>query len=513
MNALRPGSRHTAGALLVLLLNACSGAASPAGVSPPPPTPPPAATAILSASSLSFTSLEIGSTSASQPVTLTDSGNVSLRVTGISTAGDFGQSNNCGTSVGIGAQCTIQITFTPTAAGSRSGTLSISDNAAASAQTVQLSGPGVIRADGGTPASFFAMNLSLIPDWPTVPSLGAVRLWDTHTAWEFVETSRGTYDWTTLDSWVAAAQAHGVDVLYTLGRTPAWASAAGTPNTPPADLATWDEFVTALATRYRGQIKYYEGWNEPNAPNFYNGTTAQLVALQQHAYGIVHQLDPAALVLTPPPATAGSTVKVSQFLSQFFAAGGGAYADIVAFHAYTPPDAELIVTLLKNVTDSTPKYGQASKPLWITEGGWSTQTILPDPDLQAAFAAKHLLLARGLGIARYYWYGYDFAPWGTLFDKASKTLLKPGIAYREVQKWMSGATTGQVCAQDALGTWTCSFTRANGYQAVAVWNNNGGTYAPGIYKQYRDIGGNTFSVSGRLTLSNAPILLETGPGF
>ena len=499
--------------VLALLVNACGGGADSAAVSTAPPPPPTIPKAILSASGLSFATLDIGSTSAPQAVTLTNAGTASLSVTGISISGDFGQSNNCGTSVGIGAQCTIQITFMPTAIGSRSGTLSVSDNAAASPQSISLSGPGVIRVDAGTPAAFFAMNLSLITDWPTAPSLGAVRLWDTHTAWEFVETSRGTYDWTTIDSWVAAAQAHGVDVLYTLGRTPAWASTAGTVNTPPTDLTTWDEFVTALVTRYKGKIKYYEGWNEPNAPNFYNGTTAQLVALQQHAYSIVHQIDPAALVLSPPPATAGSTIKVSQFLSQFFAAGGGAYVDIIAFHGYTPPDAELIATLVKNVTDSTPKYGQASKPLWITEGGWSTQTAVSDPNLQAAFAAKYVLLVRGLGIARFYWYGYDYRPWGTLFDKTSMTLLKPGIAYREVQRWLLGATMNQPCSQDAMGTWSCTLTRANGYQAVAVWNNNGGTYAPGIYKQYRDISGNTFSIGGSLTLSNTPILLETGPGI
>ena len=138
---------------------------------------------------------------------------------------------------------------------------------------------------------------------------------------------------------------------------------------------------------------------------------------------------------------------------------------------------------------------------------------MSDPNLQAAFAAKHLLLARGLGISRFYWYGFDYVPWGTLFDKTNMTLLKPGIAYREVQKWLLGATMNQACAQDATGTWSCTLTRANGYQAVAVWNNSGGTYAPGIYKQYRDINGNTFLISGSLTLSNTPILLETGPGF
>ena len=491
-----------------LVVAGCGGGGSGGGGPPPA-----AATANLSVSSLSFAAQDIGSASAAQSITLSNTGTVSLSVTSLATTGDFGQSNNCGSSVGAGAQCTVQIAFTPTATGTRSGMLTFSDNAAGSPQVVQLAGTGTSRGGASVPSAYFAMNLSMTADWPTAPSLGAIRLWDTQTAWEFAEPSRGVYDWTNIDSWVATAQAHGVDVLYTFGRTPAWASAAGTPDTPPADLTAWDEFVTALVTRYKGRIKFYEGWNEPNAPNFYNGTTAQLVALQQHAYNIIHQLDPAAMVLTPPPAT-GATPTVPQFLNQFFAAGGGAYADIVSFHAYTPPDAESISALINNVNDVVAQAGQASKPLWISEGGWSKQANLPDPDLQAAFAAKHLLLARGLGVQRFYWYGYDFVPWGTLFDRPTKTLLKPGIAYREVQKWMLGATQSQACAQDAKGTWTCALSRQNGYQALAVWNNSGGSYTPsGIYRQYRDINGSTTPVAGSLTLSNTPILLETGPSF
>ena len=48
---------------------------------------------------------------------------------GVSTSGDFGQTNTCGNSLGAGARCTIQVAFTPTAAGQRTGNVSIADNA------------------------------------------------------------------------------------------------------------------------------------------------------------------------------------------------------------------------------------------------------------------------------------------------------------------------------------------------------------------------------------------------
>ena len=96
----------------------------------------------LSASSLAFASQTVGTTSAAQSVTLSNTGNASLNLTGVSASGDFAQTNTCGSSVAAGANCTISVTFTPTASGSRTGTLSITDNASGSPQSVSLTGTG-----------------------------------------------------------------------------------------------------------------------------------------------------------------------------------------------------------------------------------------------------------------------------------------------------------------------------------------------------------------------------------
>jgi len=75
-------------------------------------------------------------------VTLTNSGTAALTIGGISTTGDFRQTNSCGSSLSTGASCAIAITFVPTATGTRSGSLTITDNAAGSPQTVSLNGTG-----------------------------------------------------------------------------------------------------------------------------------------------------------------------------------------------------------------------------------------------------------------------------------------------------------------------------------------------------------------------------------
>jgi len=101
-----------------------------------------APTVTLSLTSLTFSPQTDGTTSAAQTITMTNSGTASLTIASIVASGDFAQTNNCGTSVGAGSGCMISVTFTPTAAGTRAGTLTITDNAGGSPQTVALSGGG-----------------------------------------------------------------------------------------------------------------------------------------------------------------------------------------------------------------------------------------------------------------------------------------------------------------------------------------------------------------------------------
>ena len=120
--------------------------------------------AALNPSSLTFGSEELNTTSAYQSVTLTNTGNETMAISGISTSGDFAQANDCGSALAPGAHCTIHVTFTPTTAGARTGTLTVSDNAPGSPHSIPLSGTGVISfyfAEGFT-AGGFQEDLSLL---------------------------------------------------------------------------------------------------------------------------------------------------------------------------------------------------------------------------------------------------------------------------------------------------------------------------------------------------------------
>jgi sugar lactone lactonase YvrE len=101
----------------------------------------------LSASSLTFGATNVGSSSAMQSVTLTNTGNGPLSITGIAVTGTnavaFVFTNNCGTSVAPGASCAIQGHFAPTATGAMAAAVTITDNASGSPQSIELSGTGV----------------------------------------------------------------------------------------------------------------------------------------------------------------------------------------------------------------------------------------------------------------------------------------------------------------------------------------------------------------------------------
>ncbi|HEX5413845.1 MAG TPA: SBBP repeat-containing protein [Terriglobia bacterium] len=95
---------------------------------------------------LVFAGQAINTASAPSILKIGDDGSAALSISGIDVTGDFGETSQCGPSVSPGTQCSIDVTFKPTAAGERTGTLVISDSAAGSPHIVHLSGYGTSGA-------------------------------------------------------------------------------------------------------------------------------------------------------------------------------------------------------------------------------------------------------------------------------------------------------------------------------------------------------------------------------
>ncbi|MER7004353.1 choice-of-anchor D domain-containing protein [Dactylosporangium sp. NPDC000555] len=132
-----------------------------------------------SPSSLTFASQALNTTSASQAVTITNTGTAAASVSGVTTSGEFSQTNNCG-SVAVGASCVVNVSFRPTASGSRTGTLTVTSNASNSPTTVALSGTGAgatsTNLAAGKPTSESSHNLGFVS--------GNVTDADQNTYWE-----------------------------------------------------------------------------------------------------------------------------------------------------------------------------------------------------------------------------------------------------------------------------------------------------------------------------------------
>jgi FG-GAP-like repeat/Cep192 domain 4/Abnormal spindle-like microcephaly-assoc'd, ASPM-SPD-2-Hydin len=95
---------------------------------------------------LVFPTQLVGTTSAPLNVTLTNSGSAALSISSIRVNGPFqlDSSTTCGSSVAAGGNCTLSAVFTPTATGSKTGLLAVSDSASTKLQIIELQGVGTV---------------------------------------------------------------------------------------------------------------------------------------------------------------------------------------------------------------------------------------------------------------------------------------------------------------------------------------------------------------------------------
>ena len=425
--------------------------------------------------------------------------------------------------------------------------------------TLLLLHPALLGAASPIPPGFFGddQNNTRSP-WPpttgagTVAPIGSLRLWDDGVKWSNIEscnpqnsagfapTDQGNpcYGWSALDNWVTRAHAVGMDVLYTFGGTPGFSTSQTTPKTacetagiysclPPLDVdnkpgsglgdgtdATWIDFVTALVTRYKGTIQFYELWNEPDSPNFFTGTTAQFARMMNDAAATIRSIDPAAQILSP--SFHGPTA--ATWFNTYLANGGAANFDIVNFHGRgsgtSNIEAEAILTTYAAAEPVIVAHGLQNRPFWDDEAGWLQDQVL-DPDLQAVYVARLYILHASLGFGRFYWYQWDAPSPYQLQGTIAST------AYAQVARWLVGSTIS-ACAKNGL-VYSCPVTLASGAAATIIWDASA-TCASGVcattptavaaqYLQYLDIAGNTATIQNNTVPVGAkPILLQAAGG-
>jgi polysaccharide biosynthesis protein PslG len=375
--------------------------------------------------------------------------------------------------------------------------------------------------------SFFGAGFNGFHTWPPtdgqkqVATLGGIRLWDDNEKWGQIETAKGVYDWSGLDSIISKAQAQHVDVLYTFGDTPKWAGKipAGSPCGPtgsyscsaPTDVKTdgtgadsyFSDFVTALVKRYKGQIAYYELWNEPDCTCFWSGNNAQIVRMTKDAASIIRSTDPAAKIVSP---SAHGTTMATWF-DGYIAAGGASTFDIVNAHlrgkGTKSPNVvpESFLAMYDDLTAETKKRNLGSLPVWDDEHGIKPEDNLNDKDELAGYAARSIALRAGVGLQRQYLYTWDKNMQGN----------DSGTAWDVVAGWLIGHTISPCKASGTVYTcnldngqivWDTSKTCSKGVCSTSKY-----TY-PTTYHNQTDLDGVKKSMSGgTVSIGYKPIFL------
>ncbi|MES9858161.1 MAG: carbohydrate binding domain-containing protein [Sedimenticola sp.] len=360
-------------------------------------------------------------------------------------------------------------------------------------------------------------------NWPRVP-FGTWRTHDSNVQWSKIEPSPKKYVFNILDEYVERANREGIEILYNFVHTPDWASSCkhivGTsifPNKkkkprscPPVNIDDWISFVRVVAQRYKGKIKYYEIWNEPNSLNFWQGSIEELIALQKAAYTILKEVDPNVQVVSP------SVVKQPLYFAQMLEAGFDQYADIIGYHFYTQPSMpEMMIPDIQRIKRILNENG-IDKPLWNTEAGWKVK--LPDPiarkgiDIETAgkYLARSLIIQWASGIDRFYFYAYDDRIMG-IFDQFNNQLYPNATPYITTHGWLAGSTMHSLSATKD-NTWTSLLSMHGGQKAAIIWNPfKNMEYIPPKTWQIEEIEtlyGERIKPGLKLWISDAPILIR-----
>jgi hypothetical protein len=526
---------------------------------------------VASTTNVSFGTITIGQT-ANSKVSVTNNTSAPIEIAELSTTGDSFSAIASGAlpaSVAPGADYNFTVLFAPSAAGTATGTLTISSGLSKTPVLIDLTGTGankqpfsysgsslagtVVSADATPVANqFFGMTIfhlaSATPSSdPLTPfpafQVSSFRFWDV-AYWANLEPSEGVFNWTKMDGALNAAQQNGVnDFIFTFGHTPQWAAVSpndtcygigiGTCSVP--DMQAFDDFVTHVVQRYCGRVQYYEPWNEPNGPGYWDGNNSQLMSIAQDVYRIAK--DPANCgctngkcspngganpnkVLLPP--ISRITAANIEWLDSFLSTAGAQYpyADVATFHGYDVIGPEDVALELPQLRSTLAQHGLGNLELWDTEASWG-QNESPDTETQASWLMRDYVLHAVSGVSRFVWYAYDSCDYGTLWVTkecsgliagAQQGLNAPGDAYAVIQHWLTGASVTQ-CLSYQNGLWACELQRSGDYDAWMLWSSTGTEIAVPLpngseLTMYRDWQDNAQQLPTQLSVGQMPVLLE-----
>ncbi|HET6312397.1 MAG TPA: glycosyl hydrolase [Chloroflexia bacterium] len=285
-------------------------------------------------------------------------------------------------------------------------------------------------------------------------------------AWGLIQPTEQRYEWTATDRIVGGLTERKVNVLGIISYSANWATPSKEDDKQPSAISFYPpdpdkyaHFVRTLVSRYKGTVKHWEVWNEPDNSLFWKPkpNAREYAELLKVAYKAIKQADPTAKVLS-----GGVSGNAIPFLEEMVAAGAGSSFDILALHPYAVPlnpaqaRVESRPEVHKMVDVELTKYRAflerhgPARPIWVTELGWPARDWGLDDAAQADYMAQAYaqMLASGL-VERIFWYSFKDASdrpadsWGMLSWGKGKTDLSPRrpsfSAYATLTRMLAGA--------------------------------------------------------------------------
>lgn len=291
----------------------------------------------------------------------------------------------------------------------------------------------------------------------------------------------------------------------------------------------WASSLAYLVRRYKGKVRYWQVWNEPDYPRgdqgrdytdrrrSWNGSLDDYVRLLRVGWAVVKANDPEAQVVT-------GGIGFASYLDAMLARGAGRWLDQVDFHAYGWPGSDRALdefvrvhAELRGVLD---RHGLRGKRLICSETGYTAN----EPAVQAAYAAKLFPTALALGVETTMWYANVNPSWRQmgLVDWRTLTQKTPGWwAYRTAATALAGAK--RVEPLGVAGARGFRFARADGHRVIVAWAPDHEAdrplaaaipLPPGRWRVRDLLGRDRGPASGtaRLALTAEPVWLDADPG-
>lgn len=367
-----------------------------------------------------------------------------------------------------------------------------------------------------------------------IAALGGVFNVRDEMTWGSAETTKGTITikpaW---DEYVNAAVANGLEPLVILDYGNAFYDEGGIPYTQEG-INAYIKFATTLVAHFKGKVKHWEIWNEPNLGGFNptNRTPEDYANLLKSVYPAIKAVDPEAVVAGT--ALAGMDVT---WLNRFLKVPGAVDSmDVMSVHPYsypTSPEAGSLLDNMKSLEDMIKLNGNKELPLWITEIGWPTHVGpkgVSELESSNNIVRSNVLALTYDKIQKLFWYDLQNDGSNTEYNEDNFGLIrywnddetpfaaKQGfVAYNAMSHALTGAKfVGQAHPDTNLNLYKFHRTSEN-KDVVVAWNMFsskaiGLNVANGRYK-VTDIFGNSenYIVDNgvlNVTLSDSPIYIE-----